>query len=64
MAFSKKKLKEQRMEKGWTLDDLATRAGLSKSYLSQLESGKERKNPTTKTIEKLSRAFEIPLSSS
>lgn len=32
-------LKEQRMGKGWTLDDLAAQSGLSKAFLSRLESG-------------------------
>ncbi|HEX4140018.1 MAG TPA: cupin domain-containing protein [Candidatus Methylacidiphilales bacterium] len=32
-------LKQQRQRKGWTLEELATRSGLSKTFLSRLESG-------------------------
>jgi transcriptional regulator with XRE-family HTH domain len=32
-------LKQHRLQKGWTLDDLAKRSGLSKPFLSRLESG-------------------------
>jgi len=32
-------LKQHRLAKGWTLDDLAQRSGLSKPFLSRLESG-------------------------
>ncbi len=32
-------LKQQRLRKGWTLDELAKRSGLSKPFLSRLESG-------------------------
>jgi transcriptional regulator with XRE-family HTH domain len=32
-------LKQHRLAKGWTLDDLAKRSGLSKPFLSRLESG-------------------------
>jgi quercetin dioxygenase-like cupin family protein len=32
-------LKQQRLRKGWTLDDLAKRSSLSKPFLSRLESG-------------------------
>jgi transcriptional regulator with XRE-family HTH domain len=32
-------LKQRRLERGWTFDDLAKRSGLSKPFLSRLESG-------------------------
>lgn len=36
------RLRAARRERGWTLDDLATRAGMSPSTLSRLESGKRQ----------------------
>lgn len=41
--------------------DLAERLGLSKSFVSELESG--RKSPSVEVIEKYSREFGIPASS-
>ena len=40
---------------------LAERLGISKSYLSELESGK--KSPTLELLQKYSEAFNMPLSS-
>lgn len=34
------RIKERRLEIGWTQDQLCTKAGLSKSFLSELENGK------------------------
>lgn len=36
------KLRAARQEKGWTLDELASKAGMSSSTLSRLESGKRQ----------------------
>jgi quercetin dioxygenase-like cupin family protein/DNA-binding XRE family transcriptional regulator len=36
------RLRDIRRDRGWTLDDLATRAGMSASTLSRLESGKRQ----------------------
>jgi transcriptional regulator with XRE-family HTH domain len=44
-----------------TQKDLANKLQISKSYLSELESGK--KNPTLEIITKYSEQFDIPLSS-
>jgi transcriptional regulator with XRE-family HTH domain len=41
--------------------DLASRLGISNSYLSEIESGK--KQPTMEILSKYSEQFEIPLSS-
>ncbi|WP_068401919.1 helix-turn-helix domain-containing protein [Kribbia dieselivorans] len=38
------RLRAARQSRGWTLDDLATRAGVSASTLSRLESGKRQAN--------------------
>lgn len=35
------KLKQQRQKKNWSLQDLAEKTGLSKSYLNEIENGKK-----------------------
>ncbi len=40
MALLGGRIKERRLELGWTQDDLAVKAGLSKGFLSDLENGK------------------------
>jgi transcriptional regulator with XRE-family HTH domain len=35
------KLKQQRQKKNWSLQDLAVKTGLSKSYLNEIENGKK-----------------------
>ena len=42
-------------------NELATRLGISKSHLSEIESGK--KQPTLQLVERYSSEFEIPVSS-
>lgn len=42
-----------------SLDELASSAGLSQSYLSMVESGK--REPTLSTLEKLANVLEVPL---
>ncbi|MGQ9531410.1 MAG: helix-turn-helix domain-containing protein [Desulfotomaculales bacterium] len=46
-----------REERGYTLQDLARRAGLSLSYLSEIERGSKR--PSLKTIDKLAAALNV-----
>ncbi len=46
-----------REERGYTLQDLAKRANLSLSYLSEIERGSKR--PSLKTIEKLANALNV-----
>lgn len=49
------KLKQQRQKKNWSLQDLATKTGLSKSYLNEIENGK--KYPKHDKIIQLSEAL-------
>lgn len=48
-----------RTEKGYTQERLAYESGISKGYLSEIESGK--KSPTVRTITKLAETLEISL---
>lgn len=47
---------EKRLELGMTLDDLAEKVGICKTYLSRLERG-ERINPSFVTVYTLSKAL-------
>lgn len=55
------KLRELRVRSGWTLEELAQRVSLSKSYLSRLEDGDRQ--PSLAALLALSRAFVVPLAS-
>ncbi|MCY8636505.1 helix-turn-helix domain-containing protein [Bacillus sp. S17B2] len=48
-----------RTERNLKQNELAKRAGLTTSYISQIESGK-RTNPSPKTMEKIAQALSIP----
>jgi transcriptional regulator with XRE-family HTH domain len=48
-----------RAERGWSLDQLCARSGVSKGVLVALEQG--RSNPNLATLAKLSDAFGVPL---
>ncbi len=53
-------LKRYRKERGWTLDELANRSGVSRAMLSQIESRKT--NPTIAVVWKISTAFGLNFS--
>ena len=42
MASLGERIKARRQERGWTQEELARRAGISKGFLSDLENGKQR----------------------
>lgn len=48
-----------RTERGWSLDQLAARAGVSKGVLVSIEQGKS--NPNLTTLARLSDAFGVPV---
>ena len=49
-----------RMEKGYTQERLAYESGMSKGFLSEIESGK--KSPTIRTLGKIAETLNISLS--
>ena len=55
------RLRELRLRRGWTLEELACRSGLSKAFLSRLESG-DRQASIAATLT-LSRIFDVSLAS-
>lgn len=48
-----------RQERGYTQERLAYESGISKGYLSEIESGK--KSPTIRTLEKIAETLETRL---
>ena len=55
------RLKELRLQRGWTLEELACRSGLSKAFLSRLESGGRQASIAADLT--LSRIFGVSLAS-
>lgn len=52
-------VRKERMQKDWTLQELASVSGLSKAMLSQIEANKV--NPTIATLWKIAQAMQIDL---
>ena len=50
-------IRRLRLEKGWSQEDYADRAGIHRTYVSDIERG--RRNPTITVVEKLARPFGI-----
>jgi transcriptional regulator with XRE-family HTH domain len=55
------RLKELRLERGWTLQELADQSGLSKTFLSRLESG--NRQASIAAVLTLARVFGVSLAS-
>jgi transcriptional regulator with XRE-family HTH domain len=55
------RLRSLRAAKGWTLEELAERSGLSKPFLSRLESGDRQ--PSIAAVLTLARVFDVPMGS-
>lgn len=56
-----KRLRLMRKDKGWTLNDLASRSGVSRAMISKIELGQS--SPTAKVLGKLASAYGVTLSS-
>lgn len=61
LATLSAQLRALRIEREWTLGDLATRTALSQAHLSRIESGERQ--PSLATLFTLARAFEVPVAS-
>ncbi len=57
MVILGEKIRDLREERGYTLSDMAERAGLSISYLSEIERGAKR--PSLKTLDKIATALNV-----
>jgi transcriptional regulator with XRE-family HTH domain len=55
------RLRELRLRRGWTLDELAQQSGLSKAFLSRLESGDRQ--ASIAAVLTLARVFDVSLAS-
>ncbi|MFD2172128.1 helix-turn-helix domain-containing protein [Tumebacillus lipolyticus] len=54
------KLREMRLSKKWTLNELSQRSGLSISHISSLERG-TRTKPSMEVVRKLANALQVPV---
>ena len=54
-------LRRLRGEKGWSQEDYADRAGIHRTYVSDIERGK--RNPTVTVVEKLAKPLSVPAGS-
>jgi transcriptional regulator with XRE-family HTH domain len=54
-----KRAKVARLEKGWTLDVMAVKTGLSKSFLSEME--RSKKFPCLHTLERICKRLGVKL---
>lgn len=54
------RVKQLRAEKGWSLNELAERAGVAKSYLSSIERDIQS-NPSIHFLEKISVVLDVPI---
>jgi len=52
-------LKRRRLERGWTQQALADRAGVARNTIARLETGNRR--PSFQMLERLARAFRLSL---
>ena len=53
-------VKRLRQEKGWSQEDYADRAGIHRTYVSDIE--RAARNPTISVVEKLAKALEVTAS--
>ena len=54
-----RRLREARLRSGYVIDDIAAMSGMSRAYISQVETGKA--SPSLQTVEKLADALKIPM---
>ena len=54
------KVRELRKARGWTISELARRAGCARPFLSRIEAGNA--NPTQTILEKIAGALGVPVS--
>jgi transcriptional regulator with XRE-family HTH domain len=52
-------LKRRRLQRGWTQQALADRAGVARNTIARLETGNRR--PSFEMLERLARAFKLSL---
>lgn len=57
-ASMKLKLRALREKRGWTQEEVASRSGMSKSFYSEIESGKKAAN--SQRLRKFAEVFEVP----
>lgn len=56
-----KNVRKLREAKGWSQEDYADRAGIHRTYISDIERG--RRNPTVTVVEKLAKPLDVTVGS-
>jgi transcriptional regulator with XRE-family HTH domain len=56
-----RRVKALRIERGWSLDQVAKKVGCTKSHVWEIEQGRSR-NPTIALVQGFASAFGVPLS--
>jgi len=51
-------IRRLREAEGWSQEEYADRAGIHRTYVSDIERG--QRNPTVTVVEKLARPFDVP----
>ena len=59
VEYFARRIREERLKKGFSQEELAIKAGLHRTYIGMIE--RAEKNITLRNIEKLARALEIPI---
>jgi transcriptional regulator with XRE-family HTH domain len=54
-----RRIRERRLRRGLVIGELARKSGLSKAYISQIETGKA--SPSLQTAQRLAQALDVPL---
>src|SRR5919108_3990849 len=54
-----RRIRERRLRRGWVIGEVARKTGLSKAYISQVETGKA--SPSLHTAQRPAQALEVPL---
>jgi len=54
-----KRLKRERMRKGWSQAELAAKLGVTREYVARLESG--RHDPPLSTVERLAKILRVKM---
>lgn len=62
LKIASKNIKYLKALKGWTQENLADKASISRSVVRDLEAGNERATSSLDTISKIAKAFDVSLS--
>lgn len=59
LVYFGKRIREERLKRGWSQEELATRCGLHRTYIGMVE--RAEKNITLRNIERLASAMNVSI---